>query len=388
MYSKRLRNKISSAIFVNKGSLREHKIAFHKKSKDGSGKADCYYTGNNQDKICGIIFEIDPNDKGVLDKYEGLGKGYDEKEVTVNCGDKTYKAQTYYANSSYIDKELRPYDWYLEFVIKGAEEYCLPLPYIESELKRIDAIVDSNEERKKMEYAISDRASNDDMNMGSFTVHDWKSLRKSLKDNTDYNSDWEQAIKWFNKRLNQRYLNPIKEISRKIDGVGFTIASMLCVLIEHLAAVREGKIHNYLKRGENPKYEYRQSDKVYRKFLGEARIFKGYFFAEDGSPAPFCADDFYKNVRCALLHEACTKNNWRINVSNFYSNPKNNLFIRDSQIKHIYRDVLLGKTIEYINSYFEELKESYDLRLNFARKMDNLCELTPDPQNYEWWVDN
>ena len=142
-----------------------------------------------------------------------------------------------------------------------------------------------------------------------------------------------------------------------------------------------------LKRGENPKYEYRHSDKFYQKFLGEAKIFKGYFFMEDGSPAPFCIDDFYKNVRCALLHEACTKNNWRINVRNCYPNPEKRLLIQDHHIKRLYRDVLLDKTVEYIDSYFEELKENYELRLNFARKMDSLCELTPDPTNYKWWID-
>jgi gamma-glutamylcyclotransferase len=76
MYSRRLMNRVKSAKFVAKGFLKQHKIAFHKISKDGSGKADCYFTGDNKDIIWGVVFEIADNEKPVLDKYEGLGNGY------------------------------------------------------------------------------------------------------------------------------------------------------------------------------------------------------------------------------------------------------------------------------------------------------------------------
>lgn len=388
MYSKRLNNRIKSAKFVAKGFVKQHKIAFHKTSKDGSGKADCHFSGSDQDKTWGVIFEIDDYEKPILDKYEGIGNGYNEKTVTVVCGDKSYKAQIYIADDKNTDSYLKPYDWYLEYLIKGAEEFCLPLSYIENVLKKVAVINDSDTERRKKEYEILDIPNNDTLEMGGFTILQWKSIREKITGSTNYSLDWDQAIKWFKERINRRYLVPLNDIASRIDGTGFTITSILCVMIEHLAAVREGKIHSNLKREERPKYEYKYSGDFYKKFLGQAEIFKGYFHTEDSSSPPFCVDDFYKNVRCSLLHEACIKNNWRINVSNCCLNPEKALFRKNSDnIKRIFRDIFQEKIIAYIDSYIEELKEKHELRMNFARKMDSLCELAPDPINYEWWID-
>ena len=389
MYSRRIVNRVKSAKFIAKGFVKQHKIAFHKISKDGSGKADCYFTGNNQDKIWGVVFEIDNNEKPILDKYEGLGNGYDEKTVSVACGDKTYKAKAYTADSRYKDNNRKPYDWYLEYLIKGAEEFCLPLSYIENVLKKTETIIDPDIKRRKKEYEVLNMPNVDNLKMGGFTIGGWKSLRAKLKRSPNYNADWGLAVKWFRERLNSRYFEPLKEVSAmKLDGPGFTITSILCVMIEHLAAVRKGKIYNHLRNGKSPKYEYNDSRELFTEFLKreKIKIFEGYFYTKDGSPPPFCADDFYKNVRCALLHEACTKNNWKINISNIKKSTL--LFAKDDDgSKIIFRDVLQRKIVAYIDNYLEELRESHELRMNFGRKMDSLCELIPDPKNYEWWND-
>ncbi len=388
MYLPRLNNRIKSAKFLAGGFVKQHKIAFHKISKDGSGKADCCFTGSNQDKIWGVIFEIADNEKSILDKYEGLGNGYNEKTVAVVCGDKSYRAQAYTADFKYIDNSLKPYDWYLAYLVKGAEEFCLPLSYIENVLKKTIGITDPNIRRRKKEYMALHMPNNDGLRMGGFTIGQWKSLREKLRRSTSYSSDWDQAVKWFKQRLNNRYFSPLNKISREFDfdGEGFTTTSILCVMIEHLAAVKEGKIYNHLQNGKSPKYEYKNSNKFYTEFLKREEIFKGYFYTEDGSAPPFCVDDFYKNVRCPLLHEACIKNNWKIKVSN---NPSSSvLFVKsDENSKIIFRDVLLRIMTVYVDSYIEELKEDHSLRMNFARKMDSLCELPPDPKNYEWWID-
>lgn len=284
-------------------------------------------------------------------------------------------------------------------MIKGAEEFCLPLRYIENVLRKTAVITDPDVKRRKKEYEVLNMPNNDGLKMGGFTIGEWKSLRVKLKVKLkrvlSYNSDWDRAVKWFKQRLNERYFDPLKKVSMELDGPGFTITSILCVMIEHLAAVREGKIYNnHFKEGESPKYEYSESGKLFTEFLKQEKIFKEYFCTEDGSPPPFCADDFYKNVRCSLLHEACTKNNWAINVVKRGAKRDSNnlasqavLFKKDTGDKIIFRDVLLEKIVSYIDSYTEELKTSHDLRMKFARKMDSLCELPPDPKNYEWWID-
>lgn len=252
---------------------------------------------------------------------------------------------------------------------------------------------DQNSERSQKHYQFLNETKNEEMDMGGFTITEWKGLRKRLSKNNDEN-DWKKAAGWFKERLDKRYFDPIKKIAPNVDGAGFTITSILCILIEHLAAFKLGMIHNYLKRGNDPRYEYRFSDKIYKDFLKSADVFKGYFHTDDSTPPPFCADDFYKNVRCALLHEACTKNNWIINVSCHSNNNGGVPFKRDNHFKIIYRDILLEKISSYVVTYITELTNIAELtngeklRMNFARKMDSLCEINPDPDNYAWWKDN
>jgi len=126
----RLKDRVPSATRLGCYSLREHNLRFHKSSKDGSGKCDAYYTGNSDDCVIGALFEIDPNEKSVLDKAESLGCGYEEKTVRIlGLNNDEIEAKTYYATK--IDKSLKPYSWYLNHVLVGAKETHLPQEYIE-----------------------------------------------------------------------------------------------------------------------------------------------------------------------------------------------------------------------------------------------------------------
>ena len=57
-----------------------------------------------------------------------------------------YLAWMYVAHPSTIDKSLKPYGWYLEFVIQGAYQHRLPLCYI-ADLHRIELTVDPDPTR-------------------------------------------------------------------------------------------------------------------------------------------------------------------------------------------------------------------------------------------------
>jgi hypothetical protein len=60
--------------------LPKHRLRFHKVSNDGSGKCDAQATEDSNDYVIGVLFESD-NEKPALDRKEGLGIGYNEKEV-------------------------------------------------------------------------------------------------------------------------------------------------------------------------------------------------------------------------------------------------------------------------------------------------------------------
>jgi len=152
MSIKRLQSRVPSAQFISISVLQNHDLRFHKKSDDGSGKCDAYKTGSPEDRVWGVVFEIDAAEKDVLDEKESLGYGYDEKKVTlVAPAGETITAFTYYAIR--IAQQLKPYRWYLHHVLIGAEENRLPREYVDR-IRQVESIEDPNAERGKKEMAI------------------------------------------------------------------------------------------------------------------------------------------------------------------------------------------------------------------------------------------
>ena len=154
MSEARLRKRVPSAVSLGCYILKGHDLRFHKKSKDGSGKCDAYFTAKEDDFIFGRLFEIDPAHKPSLDKAEGLGYGYIEKPVSVVAvsDGSTRNATTYVASK--IDETLKPYTWYLNHVLIGANETPLPQNYIKRKIETIDAIEDEDKERDTCERKV------------------------------------------------------------------------------------------------------------------------------------------------------------------------------------------------------------------------------------------
>jgi gamma-glutamylcyclotransferase (GGCT)/AIG2-like uncharacterized protein YtfP len=148
----RLRERVPSAENVGVFILEEHQLRFHKMSKDGSGKCDAFQTNNKDDMIIGALFEINDDEKGALDRVEGLGYGYDEKIVNVqDDSGETFEAFTYYATK--IDSSLKPYSWYLNHVVIGAKETNVPAQYLDL-IQSIESIEDPDKNRDAKQRAI------------------------------------------------------------------------------------------------------------------------------------------------------------------------------------------------------------------------------------------
>ncbi len=151
----RLKERVPSATKICNASVDGYKFSFNKRSNvDGSAKGNIEFTSNNEDKVWGVIFEIDEADKSGLDKVEGLGKGYNEQQIDL-LDDKgnTIKAQVYMADAASINNEVLPLDWYKAFVVTGAEQNDLPADYTEK-LKNTTAKADKNVERSEKQQAI------------------------------------------------------------------------------------------------------------------------------------------------------------------------------------------------------------------------------------------
>lgn len=128
----RLRRRVPSARCVAVAELRGHELRFHKRSDDGSGKADALRTDRSTASVWGVVYDIDPREKESLDVAEGLGRGYVEHQVQVAPanGDEEIGALAYFADPGYVNPRLRPFKWYVRFVAEGARQHDLPPEYI------------------------------------------------------------------------------------------------------------------------------------------------------------------------------------------------------------------------------------------------------------------
>ena len=157
-----MRARVSSAIPMTTGDVRRRKLVFHKRSVDGSAKADAAHSDVSTDCVWGVVYRIDRGQKPVLDAHEFLGVGYDELQVDVVANDRLLrdppiqsivKAWMYVARHESIDSTLLPYRWYLDFIVRGARQHRLPADHVAC-LKNVSAIVDPNEGRRSANRQI------------------------------------------------------------------------------------------------------------------------------------------------------------------------------------------------------------------------------------------
>jgi hypothetical protein len=106
--------------------------------------------------VYGALFEIECADLAALDRFEGCGTGYDRVEnyLVERVPGRTYlRVVTYIAAPAYIDKSLRPYDWYKGLVVAGACQQALPGAYMDA-LRGVSCMTDPKPQREERLEAI------------------------------------------------------------------------------------------------------------------------------------------------------------------------------------------------------------------------------------------
>lgn len=150
--SLRLLARIRRAEALATARLPAHRLEFHMPSRDGSAKCDAYFTGAPEDYVWGVIYRIDPDEREILDGYEGRGDCYDVKRVELATDQgQLVEAFTYYALRT--DAQVPPYCWYREHVLSGAREHRLPLDYI-ARLEATAYRADRDSQRRSAELSI------------------------------------------------------------------------------------------------------------------------------------------------------------------------------------------------------------------------------------------
>lgn len=154
----RLLARTPGARVVAVATLVGHRLRWHKKSRDGSGKCDAFPTGVAEDVVWGVVYELTPEEKIVLDGFEGLGEDYFEKVIRASTREGVVvEAVLYAANPQLLDETVRPWSWYKGFVTTGAVQHGFPDDY-RAALDAIEARDDHDRERHAREWAVLEAA--------------------------------------------------------------------------------------------------------------------------------------------------------------------------------------------------------------------------------------
>jgi len=194
------------------------------------------------------------------------------------------------------------------------------------------------------------------------TPNDWINFKINLSVGGSPD-EWDKAFnEYYKPRLELRYLNPVKVLQDNgtFQGEGFSIMAILCSLIEFLESTCQGKIYKYCTRGQQlGKNEYSSSKNMFIDFLINRNPFKTIFTEP-------LASEFYSSIRCGLLHEASTKNGWRI-----WAHSSDSKVI-DEHNKIVFRDNFEKAIREFIEEYGHNLRDDQSLQNGFIIKFDNL----------------
>jgi hypothetical protein len=141
LHPQRLRERIKSATLRGTSFLHKYTLQFHKRGQDQSAKCGFSDCGKGMHVA---IYEVDDNDRKVLDAIEGAGKGYDVDDIGVPGFGKCF---TYVAARTHVDDLLRPFDWYREMVLLGCLHHAFPAPYCER-IAALPVIEDPDPDRR------------------------------------------------------------------------------------------------------------------------------------------------------------------------------------------------------------------------------------------------
>jgi gamma-glutamylcyclotransferase len=151
----RLQKRVPSTRLLGISFVSGYKLKFNKKSNiDGSGKCSIK-SGDGIVRLA--VFEIKTEEKVILDKCEGLGKGYEEISIDANHFG---SCLTYIADPAVVDETLKPTDWYKEMVLLGCRSHNFPEEYIRA-IEGIRSIEDRNEHRSRVNWQLVGELRND-----------------------------------------------------------------------------------------------------------------------------------------------------------------------------------------------------------------------------------
>jgi gamma-glutamylcyclotransferase len=153
MLLERLHARVPQARLISIGQLPGWRFALNIRSEDGSAKATAIHTGQPQDVLHGVLYELDEAGKATLDRYEDVGGSYRIEHATAETPAGPREVYLYVGNESRAVEGLAPYDWYLGFILAGARQRRLQAEFIHA-LETTRAIPDLDGERSVANWKL------------------------------------------------------------------------------------------------------------------------------------------------------------------------------------------------------------------------------------------
>lgn len=161
MHVPHLLKQIPDATVLGIAKLKGYQLFFHKLGHDdGSGKCNIIPVRHGSHEVYGVLYDIPPRSRSILDRAEKLGYGNQDmtlRVIPVHKSEHEYLenpegvfAFTYIAHSARVRDNLMPFSWYKNTVILGAREHDLPESYIR-ELEQYVAIPDPDLNRDSLQ---------------------------------------------------------------------------------------------------------------------------------------------------------------------------------------------------------------------------------------------
>jgi hypothetical protein len=203
---------------------------------------------------------------------------------------------------------------------------------------------------------------------GKYTEKDWAEFKTRLKSPSTVRL-WESGFRrFYQTRIETRYLRPIAAIkdNDRRNGEGFAIVALFCSLVEFLESCERGCNFRYLKGKEKcgpNEYSQYETDGMFKAFLLTRTPFNVLV------PSNLVAS-FYSDVRCGLLHEARTKGKWFISTA---GSRDQLISVRDGRIL-LFRNELVPALKVYFADYRSRLVGDLHRQEAFIRKFDHLSK--------------
>lgn len=145
MLRARLLRRVSSARDPRAVSVPGCVVRYRKLSVDGSAKCDLVPVEESSTAY-GVLYDIEPEQRAILDRFEGVGAGYHHALIAVQDHGRQLEVLSYLADDSHLVEGILPYDWYRDQVVAGAREHGLPGAYVDGQL-HVPALPDPDPER-------------------------------------------------------------------------------------------------------------------------------------------------------------------------------------------------------------------------------------------------